>query len=205
MDLHESGSIGKPLKGHQPLYVFNFNSNTSSLIVKNINIVCDLLMGEEGGGQQLGDSTAHIYMIGVCKHIVILGKNEKIWSLGVGSAKKNGLNSNSSIYCNGGLNGKDKKRDVLNGRGGVGKKLDKLESKYVQQWGLNKIGKTGCVKWKGRGRSHSNIVWGGWVRGWPDSGVRCTRTPDPGSGHTPSNGAGKRSCVIGPEDMVGPH
>jgi hypothetical protein len=44
------------------------------------------------------------------------------------------------------------------------------------------------------------------VRGWPDPGGRCTRTPDPGSGHTvPHQGAGKGSSLSGPEWMGGPH
>jgi hypothetical protein len=30
--------------------------------------------------------------------------------------------------------------------------------------------------------------WVGGVRGWPDPWGRCTRTPDPGSRHTPTRG-----------------
>jgi hypothetical protein len=40
------------------------------------------------------------------------------------------------------------------------------------------------------------MVWGGGleVRGWPDPGERCTRTPDPGSGHTPPWGWQGEQC-----------
>jgi hypothetical protein len=44
--------------------------------------------------------------------------------------------------------------------------------------------------------------WGG-VRGWPDPGGRCTRTPDPGSGHTPPRGWQGELGV--PNGWGGPH